>query len=77
MHLMHLAHLFLRVSKSPDSVTSIGEEAFCDCDSLASVVFKNISGWYVSSGKGIDVSNSATAATYLRSTYRDNYWYRS
>ena len=67
----------------PDGVTSIGDYAFGGCSSLTSVTFENTSGWKVSrysdmSGNtAVTVSNPATAATYLTSTYCDYYWERS
>ena len=70
----------------PDSVTSIGEYAFLNCGKLTSVTFENTEGWFVSrastatSGTNIssmDLSDTATAATYLKSTYDDYYWKRS
>ena len=70
----------------PESVQSIGYRAFYGCKSLASVTFKNTSGWWRSSsstatsGTAIsesDLSNTSTAATYLKSTYYDYYWRRS
>ena len=65
-----------------DSVTSIGERAFYYCTSLTSVTFENPNGWWRSSssatsGTSVNVSNSATAATYLTSTYYDYYWKRT
>lgn len=69
----------------PESVTHIESFAFRGCGGLESVTFENTNGWQVawygdsdsyadlSSG---DLSDSSTAATYLRSTYDDYYWRR-
>ena len=66
-------------------VTTIGNAAFSGCTSLASATFRNTSGWQVSdasTGTGgtsiadADLSDSATAATYLSSTYCDCDWKR-
>ena len=62
-----------------NSVTLIGDSAFYNCSSLTSVTFENPKGWWVTSSTSIassDLSNPSTAATYLRSTYRDYYWKR-
>ena len=67
----------------PDSVTYIGFYAFRDCTGLTSVTFKNTNGWWVStsrtatSGGNLNVSDPATAALYLTSTYCSYYWKRS
>ena len=63
----------------PDSVTEIRNYAFKYCDSLTSVIFKNPDSWSygVTSISKTDLSNSSTAATYLKSTYCDYYWFRS
>ncbi len=67
----------------PDSVTSIGSYAFRGCTSLTGVTFENTSGWFVTtssngtSGTSIDVTNSATNATNLKSKYYNYYWKRS
>jgi hypothetical protein len=70
----------------PNSVTSIGWNSFYGCDSLTSVVFENTSGWFytssssATSGTSIensDLTDSATAAKYLTSTYCEYYWKRS
>ncbi len=66
----------------PDSVTSIGYYAFYACDSLTSVTFKDTSTWYYTSnssytgGTQIDVTNSSTNATNLRSTHYRYYRYK-
>ena len=69
----------------PDSVTSIGNDAFYYCGSLAAVTFENRDGWWrassptATSGTSIassELADSATAATYLKSTYCDYYWRR-
>ena len=70
----------------PDSVTSIGDSAFYNCDSLTSVAFENTEGWWVTmdanatSGTEIsaeNLANTSTAADYLRYTYSyEYYWFR-
>ncbi len=59
----------------PESVTSIGVCAFQYCDKLARVVFENTSGWR-SGVRDISVTNAATAATHLKSTYVYYSWER-
>ena len=70
----------------PDSVTSIDNYAFDSCTSLTSVIFANPNGWWragsanATSGTAISaskLSNTATAAEYLKSTYYDYYWFRT
>ena len=65
----------------PESVTTIGRHAFTWCTKLENITFANPNGWqYSSSGLAIsadDISNPVTAAQYLRTTYRDYYWYRT
>ena len=69
----------------PANVKKIGSYAFYNCKSLATAVFKNTSGWYVStsstatSGTNLTSSNLAktsTAATYLKTTYYSYYWFK-
>ncbi len=66
----------------PYNVTSIGQYAFYGCNNLTNVYFNYQSGWYVTSsstatsGTSVDLTNSATNATYLKSTYYSNYWKR-
>ncbi|MBP3495790.1 MAG: leucine-rich repeat domain-containing protein [Clostridia bacterium] len=66
----------------PDRVTSIGKYAFYNCFKLTSVNFENTTGWYVTesqgatSGTDVDVTDTSTNATYLKSTYQNYYWYR-
>ena len=69
----------------PDSVTEIGMQAFYGCTSLTSVTFSDTSRWYYggyhnyTDGTAIDsatLADSATAATYLKDTYSDKYWYK-
>ena len=65
-------------------VTSISIYAFYNCDSLRTAIFKQSVGWHCSSVSfqlGLEVpsnqiSNKTTAATYLRSSYMNNYWTR-
>ncbi len=69
------------------SVESIGQYSFNNCDNLTSVTFSDTDTWYVttnttnwenkSDGTKIDISDSATAFTYITSTYAKNYWYKS
>ena len=62
-------------------VTNIGTYAFSST-ALTSATFKNTSGWYVtktegaSSGTNVTVTNTSSAATYLKTTYVGYYWYR-
>ncbi len=65
------------------NISEIGKNAFKDCLSLNSVTFENPSNWYYTSnsnytnGTAIDFSTSTSDnATYLTTTYRDNYFYR-
>jgi hypothetical protein len=65
-------------------VTSIGALAFESCDGLTSVTFANPNGWYAESAQGertpipaADLSDPETAATYLKSTYCDDFWKRT
>ena len=67
----------------PDSVKSIGRSAFDGCTGLSSVVFGDTEGWQVSSYSDFysytslssaELANASTAATYLKSTYRNYYW---
>ena len=62
-----------------DGVTSIGSYAFYGCDSLTSVVFENTSGWKAGTMtiSSYQLSNSGTAALYLRDAYRGYTWTRS
>ena len=67
----------------PDSVTSIGDYAFRGCRSLTSVTFADTNNWYYTNnsdytdGIAIDVTDTATNATNLKSTYDDKYWYKA
>ncbi len=67
----------------PNSVTSIGVSAFRLCTNLTSITFENPNGWWyadtkdATSGTSIDVSDPATAATYLTTTYYSKYWNRT
>ena len=67
----------------PDSVIWIGASAFCDCSGLKKVYFENPNGWKVnyytgpSNVKSVSgLEDPATAAEYLRNTYRNYYWRR-
>ena len=68
-----------------NSVTSIGEYAFSSCTSLTSAIFTTVNDWQVSTTAdfatfvgipGSNLSNSATAASYLTSQYVLHYWRR-
>ena len=63
----------------PNSVTNIGSYAFSGCTSLTSAVFEQISGWRAqfTNISSNDLSDPATAATYLTDEYRFYYWYHS
>ena len=63
----------------PASVNYIGEGAFHSCDSLTTAVFEITEGWTAGSTllTSSNLSNSTTAATYLRSTYGGREWTRS
>ena len=70
----------------PDSVTSIGSQAFYKCSNLTSVTFETVEGWWYASSStatsgteiaSSDLADPVTAATYLVSTYDDYYWHRS
>ena len=56
----------------PSSVTSIGAYAFDECNNFTSAVFANPNGWSADGTPlaSSDLSNTSTAATYLKSTYR-------
>ncbi len=59
----------------PNSVTSIGPSAFTGCSNLTNVTFEDTSTWYYG-GIEISVANPSDNATYFKSTYVDNYWYK-
>ncbi len=59
----------------PATVRSIGQLAFAGCNSLASVTFNNPNGWRTEN-RTLDLSDPATNATYLKSTYRSG-WSKS
>jgi len=70
----------------PNSVTSIGNYAFAYCSGLTSVTFENPNNWVVSTSStfssttsltSTDLSNTSTAATYLKTTYYNYYWKRT
>ena len=69
----------------PSSVTSIGNAAFYGCSNLQTATFITSTGWFVASSESAtsgtnissaDLSNTSTAATYLKTTYYNNYWKR-
>jgi hypothetical protein len=63
-------------------VTKIYKNAFYYCRKLTSATFKDTDIWYYTSnsdfsdGIGINVTDPAQNATYLKSTYDDKYWYK-
>lgn len=63
----------------PEGVTSIGSNAFDYCTSLTSVTFENRYGWTAGTASisASALSNTSTAATYLKSTYREETWTRT
>lgn len=71
----------------PTSVTSIEYEAFHYCINLTSVEFEQTANWYTTDdednfqnktgGTPIDVTNSTTNATNIKSTYANYFWYRT
>ena len=63
----------------PSKVTNIGSYAFLSCTNLSNVIFDDTTTWYVGTAEGatttqLYVANSATAATYLTSTYSSKFW---
>jgi len=68
----------------PASLTSIGKEAFLICYNLTSATFADATGWAVYNdhlyeNKAVDIQqsdleNPATAAKYLCSNYRTEWW---
>ena len=70
----------------PNSVTSIGDYAFYDCDSLTSMTFSDTSTWYRTNdyddwnnktgGTQTDVTNAADNATNFKRIYGSYYWYK-
>ena len=76
---------YLKNIEISNGITSIGREAFGG-SLLTSVTFANTDGWYVTTTSGAtsgtdlsaeDLANVSTAATYLKNTYKNYYWYRS
>ena len=69
----------------PGSVTSIGSATFDGCSNLTNVTFDDPDGWgYSSSISGSDLtaitddlSNPTTAATCLKTTYCQYYWFKN
>lgn len=70
----------------PASVKSIGQFAFFGNAAMTNVIFENPNGWWyadsatATSGTTIpssDLSNPATAATHLKSTYYSKFWFRT
>lgn len=65
----------------PSTVKSIGQYAFSGASNLTSAKFMDTSGWYCSttsgatSGTNLTLTNTATAASNLKSKYRSYYWY--
>ncbi len=68
------------------SVDSVSAYAFSNCTNLTSVTFSDTSTWYRTTsstnyanktgGYATTVTSTSTAATYLKSTYCDYYWYK-
>ena len=63
----------------PASVTSIGNCAFITCSNLSNIIFEATSNWKAGSTNidSEELSNSATAATYLTNTYKNYNWTRN
>ena len=63
----------------PSSITSIRQNAFAGCTGLTSVTFENKTGWKAGSTAITEaqLSDPATAATLLKSTYKGYQWTRS
>lgn len=67
----------------PNSVTLIGTNAFANCSNLSGVTFENTTGWILAtsstatSGDAVDVTDTATNATNLVTTYKGKYWKRT
>jgi hypothetical protein len=65
-----------------NSVIEISQSAFSHCSNLASVTFKDTSGWYITETEGassetaVDVSDPAIVAEYLVYTYENYYWHK-
>ena len=68
----------------PNRVTTIGVYAFYYCSELTSATFENTKGWICNSSANsttgtellaTDLADTATAATYLRSSYSSYYWH--
>lgn len=74
----------LKTLTLPQSLNLIGFQAFQDCESLSSVMFKNTENWYIGWSpvvlQGTDIEptqlqDAATAAELLTKTYSDyDYW---
>ena len=66
-----------------DSVTSIGVNAFAGCTGLSSATFYDAEGWYVTKTQGatgglaVTLTNAATNAEHLTTTYSGHYWYKA
>jgi len=62
----------------PSSTYSIQEFAFAYCTNLSSVTFEEVDGWRdnIYDFSKEDLSNKATAAKFLTSTYCDAFWLR-
>ena len=64
----------------PSGVTSIGSMAFYWCTNLTSVTFEDPEGWFVAdsstatSGTDVTLTDTTQNATYLKDTYRNQYW---
>ena len=66
----------------PASVTSVGRCVFYGCTSLGSISFEDTSNWYrseyypLTGGTSISVESPTANATYFKSTYYHDYWYK-
>lgn len=62
----------------PENTTTIDVTAFSGCTALANVVFGNPEGWYAGAAEisSQDLSNSQTAANFLKNTYSTVIWER-
>ena len=73
----------LKSTNIPAGVTKIGINAFSGCTALESVIFENVTGWYVTdtegaeSGTAVDLNDPTNNATLLTGTYVSRYWYRA
>ena len=69
----HYPNLVIPATYNGLPVTTIKAGAFAGCTKLTSVTFEMTEGW-TAGGTALDVTDPATAATYLTSTYVDVDW---